>query len=131
MDVGDAIDLEGPIKAQLDSIVNACRGDVDLINSIFSLLNIEPITKDDIIAGPPVGPTDLVEGGSIGVSEEVDNTKVEASANMEMTGMSAVAEEPFTAPIEVTGDGITNGGVIGTVSFPQYSVQKTAPETAE
>lgn len=131
LDVGDAIDLEGPIKAQLDSIVNACRGDVDLINSIFSLLNIEPITKDDIIAGPPVGPTDLVEGGSIGVSEEVDNTKVEASASMEMTGMSAVAEEPFTAPIVVTGDGITNGGQIGMVSFPQYSVQKTAPETAE
>lgn len=131
LDVGDAIDLEGPIKAQLDSIVNACRGDVDLINSIFSLLNIEPITKDDIMAGPPLGPTDLVEGGSIGVSEEVDNTKVEASASMEMTGMSAVAEEPFTAPIEVTGDGITNGGQIGTVSFPQYSVQKTAPETAE
>lgn len=131
LNVGDKIDLEGPIKAQLDSIVNACRGDVDLINSIFSLLNIEPITKDDIMAGPPLGPTDLVEGGSIGVSEEVDNTKVEASASMEMTGMSAVAEEPFTAPIEVTGDGITNGGQIGMVSFPQYSVQKTAPETAE
>lgn len=112
LNVGDVVNLEGPLLDQMNAIIAALGPDVDAINNVLSMIGVDPITADDLVQVP--------DGEALGsVDPVLDEGEIESSSTTEATGWEPSLSGGEELPITASGEGVTEGQ-IGTVTIPGW-----------